>query len=106
MDNSKMIEDELAGKSDVEKVGRLLELIRENDKQYLLRELLVWRLFYQCKLLRYKCSVGTDPDCPEGWRSVRIELPCAGQFSWHTPDDEIVYDGHTTEDKYSRVDLY
>lgn len=57
--------------------------------------------------------VGIDPTEPD-WPVVYIELP-NGQVSWHFgPDDldliedfprssEVVWDGHTNEEKYDRI---
>lgn len=65
----------------------------------------------------YPSHVGcTDPDAP-GWAVVTIQLP-TGQAAWHiAPDGEglfqhveqepgnvIPWDGHTTEEKYQRID--
>lgn len=63
----------------------------------------------------YPSTIGlTDPAEPD-WAVVTIELP-TGQVSWHvSPDDydlfkhverslDAVWDGHTTEEKYARLD--
>lgn len=65
----------------------------------------------------YPSHVGcTDPDAP-GWAVVTLQLP-TGQAAWHiAPDDEglfqhveqepgnaIPWDGHSTEEKYRRID--
>lgn len=42
---------------------------------------------------------GSDFD---GFRIVAyIELP-TGQVSWHMPEHPVLFDGHTTEEKYAR----
>ncbi|MFJ3812572.1 hypothetical protein ACIPWE_40215 [Streptomyces sp. NPDC090073] len=62
----------------------------------------------------YPSAIGyTDPEEPE-WAVVNISLP-TGQACWHiAPDDmdlfehvtkaNYVWDGHTTEQKYGRLD--
>lgn len=63
----------------------------------------------------YKATIGyTDPDEPD-WAVILIDLP-AGQVAWHISpedmelfghvrrDDDGVWDGHTTEEKYRRLD--
>ena len=61
----------------------------------------------------YKSGWNTDPAWPD-WRIVFVDSP-AGQLSWHVaPDDwglfehvkhdpAMVWDGHTTEQKYERI---
>lgn len=45
-----------------------------------------------------------DPEF-DGFRIVAyIELgDDAGQISWHLPEHQIPWDGHTTEEKYNRI---
>lgn len=62
----------------------------------------------------YPSAIGTDPAEPD-WPVVYIDSP-AGQLSWHiSPDDaplfahvdrseSVTWDGHTTEQKYARLD--
>lgn len=46
-------------------------------------------------------GIRIDPDEPE-WPVVFIELP-TGQVSWHVPQHDVPWDGHTTEEKYQRI---
>ncbi|GAB6139082.1 hypothetical protein [Halanaerobaculum tunisiense] len=43
----------------------------------------------------------TKPDFPV----VYIELP-TGQVSWHLPEHKKEWDGHSTEEKYERINEY
>jgi hypothetical protein len=45
-----------------------------------------------------------DPQEPD-WPVAFIELP-QGQVSWHVPQHTSVWDGHTTEEKYTRLEEY
>lgn len=49
-------------------------------------------------------GIRLDPSEPE-WPVAYIELP-TGQVSWHLPQHPVAWDGHTTEEKYRRVDAY
>lgn len=57
--------------------------------------------------LGYRCGIACDverqPDFPI---LVYIELPGAGQVSWHLPAYETEWDGHDQAEKYSRVRQY
>ncbi|MER8197079.1 hypothetical protein ABTY00_24315 [Streptomyces microflavus] len=62
----------------------------------------------------YPAAIGTDPNEPD-WPVLFIETD-AGQLSWHIAPDDVplfahvprsdssVWDGHTTEQKYARLD--
>jgi len=60
--------------------------------------------------MQFACAAGfpvgirLDPLQPE-WPLVYIELP-TGQVSWHMPQHERDWDGHSTEEKYARVQAY
>lgn len=77
--------------------------IEKADKEgnYDYRNGLVWKAFHAATNLGYKAGVRIDPDEPE-WPVVFIELP-TGQVSWHVPQHDVAYDGHTTEEKYQRI---
>lgn len=55
--------------------------------------------------LGYRSGVGFDPVETE-WPIVYIELPGAGQVSWHLPGYDKPWDGHETSEKYRRVREY
>lgn len=65
---------------------------------------------------QYPSSFSYDENEPD-WKVVLIQLPVVGQVSWHiAPDDmdlfshvkdgSIKWDGHTTEEKYARLDAF
>ncbi len=89
-------------------IGYLLEQIEDNDTNYDVREILIWKLFLLCKEAGFECGIDIDPTQPEGdrWPIVRIFLPGAGQVSWHMPPCKIKYDDHTNEEKYERCRKY
>jgi hypothetical protein len=45
-----------------------------------------------------------DPAEPE-WPVIMFELP-TGQVSWHLPQHPMPWDGHTTDEKYARIDAF
>lgn len=45
-----------------------------------------------------------DPAEPE-WPVMYFELP-TGQVSWHLPQHPKPWDGHTTDEKYARVEAF
>jgi hypothetical protein len=46
-----------------------------------------------------------DPKEPD-WPVVYFELPGVGQVSWHLPQHEQEYDGHSTPTKNQRIDTW
>lgn len=50
-------------------------------------------------------GIRIDPADPE-WPVVYVELPVAGQVSWHVPQYADPWDGHTTDEKYERAARY
>lgn len=63
----------------------------------------------------FPSCIGIDEKEEEGWQHViYVDLP-TGQCSWHIPDFQlehfshldiidVEYDGHTTEEKYQRIE--
>jgi hypothetical protein len=94
------------------------ELREENATVYYERNLLVALLATIAEKAGYDVGTITDthPDCPLQWRNVVIlELPSGEQISFHMPDRDAwmlrhlksypaIYDGHTTEEKYKRIE--
>lgn len=80
---------------------RLLELTIVNDTNYAYRERLVYHLLHYAGLAGFECGIRIDPNEPE-WPVVYIELP-TGQVSWHMPQHEKEFDGHSTEEKFERI---
>lgn len=81
---------------------------------YARRNALIWQALAQALAAELPAGVGHDPTDPHPV-VVYIELPDAGQLSWHLPDDgrhqglpayPQPWDGHTTREKYARIDLF
>lgn len=47
------------------------------------------------------CCTADDPE----WPIAFIELP-TGQASWRVPQHVRAWDGHTTEEKYARIERF
>lgn len=90
----------------------------ERDFLYTERARVAISLARQCRSLGYSIGFARDAAEPE-WPVLFIELPGFGQVSWHLsplsrrdlagdiPDDSTwVFDGHTTEEKYRRLDAW
>lgn len=56
---------------------------------------------YYSELIGYE----TGLRCDDNWPVAIIHLP-EGQVSWHIEPDSIGFDGHSTEEKYARIDRY
>ena len=82
----------------------LLQAIEANDTQYHIRYALVLRAAGTAAELGLATGIRIDPEEPE-WPVVYIELP-TGQVSWHMPQHPVPFDGHTTEEKYRRIQEY
>jgi hypothetical protein len=48
-------------------------------------------------------GIGFDPASGPEWPVVYVDLPRAGQVSWHLTAYPMPWDGHTTPEKYARV---
>lgn len=54
----------------------------------------------------FQAGFALDPNGEPGFRTVAyIELP-TGQVSWHMPEFAGEFDGHSTADKYRRIDEF
>jgi hypothetical protein len=79
-----------------------LQSIQANDEKYVVRYTLVLAAVEYANRLGYSAGFRIDPTEPE-WPCAFIELPGAGQVSWHIPQHVNAWDGHDTEVKYERV---
>lgn len=52
----------------------------------------------------YEAGIRIDPQEPE-WPVVFIELP-TGQVGWTIPQHSHKWDGHTTDDKWRRIEEF
>ncbi|MBM0203526.1 hypothetical protein JNW90_10670 [Micromonospora sp. STR1s_5] len=83
--------------------------------RYAERNALVWQALGQALDAGLRGGVGRAPADPDRPVVAYIELPSAGQVSWHLPDDgrdqglplyDLPWDGHTVWEKYARIDLF
>lgn len=90
-------------------LARVLRLIEEHDLRYEVRNALVLHAVAGAALLGYPAGFRLDPDEPE-WPVAFVELPlpagAPGQVSWHLPQHPRAWDGHSTEEKYRRVQAF
>ncbi len=74
--------------------------IEAADTNYPVRYGLVLRALDLATRAGLSAGIAIDPAEPD-WPVVYIELP-TGQVSWHMPAHPVSFDGHSTEEKYSR----
>lgn len=74
------------------------------EADYAKRNECIWWAFAFAHGAGFRCGVGLDPNEP-GYVVVYIELP-TGQVSWHVPVHDRPWDGHTTEQKYRRIEAF
>ena len=89
-------------------LGITLGLIKEADgrvKDYQLRYKLVMMAVAQACEAGYRAGFRYDPNPPEPRYPLvaYIELGSVGQVSWHMPEHEEDFDGHTVAEKYERI---
>lgn len=85
----------------VPELASTLRQIEEHDTDYEKRYPLVYEALSLALAAGYEAGVRVDPDNP-AWPVVYLELP-EGQVSWHMPQHPVVWDGHTTTEKYQRI---
>lgn len=85
------------------KLSNTLQKIKENDLNYEIRYELIIKAMYYATEIGYETGLRCDKD--NNWPIAIIHLP-EGQVSWHMEPDPIEYDGHSTEEKYIRIDDY
>lgn len=83
----------------------ILREIRANDTNYDERYRLVLIAVSLANQCGYKAGFRLDPEEPE-WPVAFLELPGEGQVSWHCPPYPDAYDGHSTDEKYARIERY
>jgi hypothetical protein len=85
-------------------LGGLLQAIKESDLDYERRFGLVLEAMVIAMKHGYKVGFTSDP-IELDWPVAFIELP-QGQLSWHLPRHERDWDGHTTAEKFARIDAF
>lgn len=71
---------------------------------YNVRNDLIWHAIVFARIAGYEVGIRIDPLQPE-WPVVFIELP-NGQISWHMPQHVHLWDNHTTEQKWERIEEF
>lgn len=87
-----------------EELRATLRLIAIHDLNYEIRYGLVMKALYLATALGYAAGIGFDIKEPR-YPVVYIELP-TGQVSWHVPEYARPWDGHSTEEKYKRINEF
>lgn len=88
----------------MDQLRNLLAEISANDENYAVRNTLVFEAVAVAARCGLAAGFRIDPNEP-AWPVAFIELP-TGQVSWHTPEHSTPWDGHTTEEKYQRVQAW
>lgn len=82
---------------------KLLEIQAwESRGDYTARNRMVYEAIALAMQCKFPAGVRIDEKEPE-WPVGFIELPEVGQLSWHLPQYETEWDGHTTEEKQVRM---
>jgi hypothetical protein len=82
----------------------LLRMAPALDQDYPRREVLVLKAMLMARHLGYPAGYRIDPQEPD-WPVAFIELP-TGQVSWHMPAFPVAWDGHTTDEKWARIETF
>lgn len=77
---------------------------RQDPPDYKRRNRATYQAIEWANLIGYEAGFAFDPNEPD-WPVAMIKLP-TGQVSWHVPKFPDPWDGHTTEEKYERIDDY
>jgi len=78
--------------------------IKANDTDYAVRYGLVLEAVHMAHKAGYETGFRIDPEEPE-WPVAYIETP-EGQVSWHLPQHIKPWDGHSTEEKFRRIERF
>jgi len=82
----------------------LLLRIKNRDTDYAVRYGLVLEAMRLANKAGYETGFRIDQAEPE-WPVAYIELP-EGQVSWHMPEHRRPWDGHSTDEKFHRIDRF
>jgi hypothetical protein len=81
-----------------------LRLIEEYDQNYEIRYVLVLTALGMAVSGGLEVGFRIDPAEPD-WPVAYIELP-TGQVSWHMPAHKREFDGHSSPEKYQRINAW
>lgn len=86
----------------IKQLKMTLAAIVKNDTNYEVRYQLILSAMMTANKLNLKTGVRIDPDEPE-WPVYFIQLPTGKQVSWHCEQYPDKWDGHSTEEKFTRI---
>jgi hypothetical protein len=88
-------------------LARTLALIERHDLDYPTRYRLVLEAVGHAAAAGLDVGMAYDPAVDPAYPIVvYIELPDRRQVSWHMPQHDRSWDGHTTAEKYRRIVAY
>jgi hypothetical protein len=73
--------------------------------RYADRNDLIYAALVQARRAGLSGGIGYDPHDPRHPVVVYLQLP-TGQVSWHLPAHSIAFDGHSTQQKYHRIEAF
>lgn len=90
----------------MQELAAYLDLIRRLDRvhEYDDRNRAIIKAVWLALYCGFAAGFRFDPQEPE-WPVAFIELP-TGQVSWHIAQHTQPWDGHTAEEKYSRLEVF
>ena len=98
-------DEEVIQRANQELMKKLLKAVVEAGDDYAVRNKLVIQMLALADSLGYQVGIRIDAQEPE-WPVVFVELSEAGQISFHLPQHTLPWDGHTNEEKLSRIRRY
>lgn len=81
-----------------------LNAAKEFDTDYKQRYGIIIMAMFYAQQLGYQVGMRVN-DSELQWPVVFIELP-TGQVSWHMPQHDRPFDGHSTQEKFARIDAW
>lgn len=88
-------------------IGTSFELIEAYDKakDYTQRNIYVYHALALAARKGLECGIRYDDTEGKEWPVVVIKLP-TGEVAWHCQACPLVYDNHSTDEKYQRIKAY
>jgi hypothetical protein len=91
------------GITELIELGSILHEIKRLDTDYDKRTKLVYKALYLAAAMNYECGIRAED---KDWPVITIKLPNIGEVAWHCKATSLEYDGHTTEEKFRRINAY
>lgn len=101
--NQRQKEPEIINTGLGSKFKETLQNLIENDKNYKIRETLLFKAMCEAKLLGLVCGIRVVDDI--NWPVLFTNLP-TGEISWHIEAIDQKYSGYSTQDKFDRINKY